>query len=447
MNPIATMKTINRRTFVQQSALAATFSITSGLRAASPNDKIVVGVMGLGGRGSFLTESFAKRPDVEIAWLCDPDQRRLTPARAMVERVQGRAPKVGQDFRRILEDTRVQVLINATPDHWHGLGTILACQAGKDVYVEKPLAHNAWEGRQMVEAARRYQRVVQVGTQSRSSPYAREAAEYVRSGKLGDIYLVRVFNMMQHAFQKPVPDQAAPETLDYDMWCGPAAKRPYNPRRYWLNYFEYSCGPIPGDLVHQLDLARFVLGDPASPTSVAHSGGIRSLTDGRDTPDTQLATFDYGKLTLMFESTLWTPYMKKVPMELRDRDQFANWPFEGTRIEICGTKGFMFLGRHGGGWQVFYENQQPSDSKYGRQGDKWHIENFLDCVRTRQRPNSDVEQVHYSTLLCHLANASFRVGNKQLAFDAKTEQFPENPAANAFLKRAYRSPWIVPEKV
>ena len=174
---------------------------------------------------------------------------------------------------------------------------------------------------------------------------------------------------------------------------------------------------------------------------------VRALTDGRDTPDTQWATFEYGKQTLILESCLWTPYMKKVPMELRDRDQFANWPFEGTRIELCGTKGFMYLGRHGGGWQVIMGDQKPIASKFGRQGDKWHIENFLECVRTRNRPNSDVAQGHASTMLCHLANASYRAGNKKLVFDAQTETFPGSPEANAFLKRTYRTPWAVPETV
>ena len=441
------MKTIRRREFVKQSAVVTAFTVAAGMRAASPNEKIVVGIMGLGGRGSFLADSFARRPDVELAWLCDPDKRRLAAAAPGLEKAQGRPSQVTQDFRHMLEDKRVEAVINATPDHWHALGTILACQAGKDVYVEKPLAHNAWEGRKMIEAARKYQRVVQVGTQTRSAPYVREAVDYVRSGKMGEIHLVRVFNMMQHAFQKPVPDQPAPAELDYEIWCGPAAKLPYNPRRWWLNYWEYSCGPIPGDAIHQLDLARLVLGDPAAPDTVVQSGGLRVLTDGRDTPDTQWATFEYGKQTLILESCLWTPYMKKVPMDLRDRDQFAHWPFEGTRIELCGTKGFMYLGRHGGGWQVFTEDQKPVASQFGRQGDQWHITNFLECVRTRRQPNSDVAQGHASTLLCHLANASYRAGNKKLVFEAQSETFPASPEANAFLGRAYRAPWAVPAKV
>lgn len=442
------MKSINRRQFVKQSmGVAAALAVAPDARSAPASEKILIGVMGLGGRGSYLAEAFAKRPDAEIAYLCDVDKRRSARAAQTIEKAQGRAPKQVQDFRRILEDRQVNVLINATPDHWHALGTILACQAGKDVYVEKPMCHNLWEGRKMIEAARKYQRVVQVGMQSRSAPYAKLAADYIKAGKLGDVYLVRVFNQMQHPIQKSGPDQPAPEALDYDLWCGPAAKLPYNPSRYWLNMAEYSCGPIPGDLVHQLDLARFALGDPAFPDTVVQAGGIFALRDGRDTPDTQFATYEYGPMTLMAESALWTPYMKKTPMEIRDLDQLPNWTFNSTKIEILGTKGFLFLGRHGDGWQVFNQDDQSIIASSPAQSDKEHQDNFMACVRSRQRPNADVGQGHYSAALCHLANISWKLGNKKLAFDPKTESFLGVPEANQLLKRTYRAPWIVPDVV
>jgi predicted dehydrogenase len=191
--------------------------------------------MGLGGRGTYLAESFAMRPDVEIAYLCDANTRRFARAREAVEEAQNRRPKLLQDFREMLDDRNVDAVVNATPDHWHGLGTIMACRAEKDVYVEKPMAHNVWEGRKMIEAARKYKRVVTVGMQTRSAPYTKKAKEYIQSGKLGDIYLVRVFNMMQHGKQSISPTQQVPEGFDYDMWCGPAPKVPYNPSRRWLN--------------------------------------------------------------------------------------------------------------------------------------------------------------------------------------------------------------------
>ena len=438
------MKSLNRREFVKGSiGAAATFAALSQGKAYAANNKVVMGVMGLGGRGTFLAEKFAQRPDTEVAYLCDANTRRFARAREAVEEAQDRKPKMIQDFRRILDDRNVDVLINATPDHWHGLGTIMACQAGKDVYVEKPLAHNIWEGRKMVEAARKYKRVVQVGMQSRSAPYVHKARQYIQSGKLGDVYLVRVFNMMQHRMQKDSPGQSVPEGFDYDMWCGPAPKRPYNPSRRWINQWEYSCGPIAGDAVHQLDLARYLINDIPYPKTVSHAGGVNSLRDRREIPDTQLATFEYGRLTLLMEAALWTPYMKKTPSGIRESDQFPNWPFSSTKVEILGTEGFMYFGRHGGGWQVYNAQGELAHSEYGRQADKEHQDNFLDCIRTRRRPNVDVEIGHLSVLLCHLANISYRVGNQRLVFDPQTESFTNCDQANKYLKRKYRKPWAL----
>ena len=442
------MNTITRRAFVKQTALAtATFPALARGRVLGAADRVRVGVMGVGGRGTFLAESFARRPDVEVAWLADADSRRLAPAGKAVESAQKKIPRLAQDFRRILEDKDVDAVVNATPDHWHALGSIMACQAGKDVYVEKPMAHNAWEGRKMIEAARKYARVVQVGMQTRSSAYAQKAAEIVKSGRLGEVYLARVFNMMQHGMSRATP-QAVPEGVDYELWCGPAAKSPDYLGYRWLNLYEYSCGPIPGDAIHQLDLARMLLGDPSAPKSVAATGAIYALKDGRDTPDTQLATFEYERFTLQFEATLWTPYMKKTPMEKRDKDLIPHWPFNGTRIDLFGSKGFMYVGRHGDGWQVFDENGALTETMPGRQGDKPHIENFLQCIRSRGKPAADAEQGHHSALLCHLANSACRMGNRSLAFDAQAEAFPDAPEANRFLRRAsYRKPWVVPDVV
>jgi predicted dehydrogenase len=197
--------------------------------------------------------------------------------------------------------------------------------------------------------------------------------------------------------------------------------------------------------VHQLDLARYLLSDPAPPRSVRHSGGILVLKDGRDTPDTQLAAFDYGSFRLMFEAALWTPYLTKTPMELRDQDRFPDWPFSGTRIELLGTRGFMYVGRHGDGWHAFDAKGVLVRSRYGRQGDKQHQDNFIECMRTRQRPNADVEIGHHSTLLCHMANVAWRAGDRMLEFDAESETFRNAPEANQYLKRTWRAPWVIPE--
>ncbi len=438
----------NRRDFLKTSVgTAAAWSVLPGGRVRGANERVVIGVMGLGGRGTYLAEAFARRSDAEIAWLCDADSRRFARARESVGELQDRQPRMVQDFRKVLDDKSVDVLINATPDHWHVPGSIMACQAGKDVFIEKPMSHNAWEGRQMIAAARKYNRIVQVGMQSRSAPYMRRAADYIRSGAIGEVYLVRVFNMMQHSKVGAAKDQEPPAGFDYDLWCGPAAMLPYNPSRRWLNYYEYSAGPIAGDAVHQIDLARLLLGDPAYPKTVVCAGGVNSLTDGRDCPDTQMATFEYGPLILTMEAALWAPYMKKTPGVVRDSDRFPDWPFSSTKIEVCGTKGFVYVGRHGGGWQAFDSNGELGRSEYGRQADKEHQDNFIDCIRTRKPANADAEQGHYSAMLCHLANISCRVGNRKLVWNADDETIVNDVDANRFLKRQYRSPWIVPEEV
>jgi predicted dehydrogenase len=442
------MRSVNRRDFLKSSlGTAAVLAVLPQRQSRAANEKVIIGLMGCGGRGRQVAQMFAGRSDVEIAYLCDPDNRRSAQAQKPIEQAQGQAPKIVQDFRRILDDANVDALINATPDHWHALGTIMACQAGKDVYVEKPMAHNVWEGRKMIEAARKYQRVVTVGMQTRSSPYAKDAAEQVRSGKLGDVHVVRVFNMMQHPVMKPGSVQPVPEGFDYDLWCGPAPKLPYNPSRAWLNQWEYSCGPIAGDAIHQLDFARMLIGDRPYPATVSHSGSIYSLKDGREMPDTQLALYDYGDLTLVFESALWTPYMKKIATHIRDNDLFPDWQFCATRIEVLGTKGFMYVGRHGGGWQIYDADNKVMDHRYGRQGDKWHQDNFIQCIRTRERTNADVEQGHYSALLCHMANISYLTGNRKLTLDPKTETFIDAPDANQHLKRTYREPWVIADQV
>jgi predicted dehydrogenase len=449
------MGSVNRREFLKSTlGTAAMVAMLPQRQSRAANEKVRIGLMGCGGRGTAVAQMFAGRSDAQIVYVCDPDNRRSARTKQTVEKAQGKPTQVVQDFRRMLDDKNVDALINATPDHWHALGTIMACQAGKDVYTEKPLSHNIWEGRKMIEAARKYQRVVQVGMQTRSSPYAPEGVEAIRSGKLGDIHAVRVFNVMQHGMMRAGSIQPVPEGFDYDLWCGPAPKLPYNPSRAWLNQWEYSCGPIPGDAIHQLDFARMLLGDLPCPTTVAHAGGVHALKDGREVPDTQFALYEFGPsansgqaLTLIMESALWMPYMKKIPIFIRDNDLFPDWQFCSTRIQIMGTKGYMVAGRHGGGWQIYDADDKVIDHRYGRQGDKWHQDDFIDCIRTRRRPNADVEQGHYSALLCHMANISYLVGNQKLTFDAKTETFVNAPEANKHLKRTYRQPWVIPDEV
>ncbi|MGO8818831.1 MAG: Gfo/Idh/MocA family protein, partial [Terriglobia bacterium] len=314
---------IDRRQFLDQgikSGLAAAIG-AAGPRAVAkpvaPNDKVVVGVMGVGGRGTQLTGFFADRPDVEIAYICDVNAKQLPGAVKVVEDKKGKTPRTVDDFRRILEDKSVDAMVCATPDHWHALATVLACQAGKDIYVEKPASHNIWEGRKMVEAARKYNRAVQVGMQNRSSSYCASAREMIQSGKLGSVHLVRVYNMLNRDPLVSVPDSAPPEGFDWDMWLGPGPQRPYNPKYFHRVFWDFNGGLMTDDGVHQLDLARAVMG-VSYPKAVHHTGGKLYFKDIAEVPDTTIATFEYDGLTLVFEETAWTPYMAKVPTNVRE---------------------------------------------------------------------------------------------------------------------------------
>jgi len=449
------MESINRRDFLKGSVGAATgLTVLSAGRSPAAENKVVMGIMGVGGRGRALLTSLVKRPDVKIKYICDADTRCYGPAAEIVIEGHDYKPKFVQDFRKILDDPEVDALVIATSDRWHALATIMACQAGKDVYVEKPLSLSIWDGRKMVEAARKYRRIVQVGTQSRSAPYTEKAAEYIRSGKLGDVHLARVFLMQESPPIHVAEPQPVPEGLDYDLWCGPSPMLPYRPGTWFWRLWDFYVGYIMADMVHQIDLARYLVGREY-PDTVCNAGGVYHFDDGRQQPDTQFATLEFGKLTMLLEASLWSPYMHRIVL-LRDQSRFPDWPFSATKLEICGTKGFMCFGRHGGGWQVFEGDSrireskavvsEPATLKFGSIIDA-HFEDFIDCIRARNKPKADVEEAHRSMILCHLANISYRVGNRKLRFDGASETLGDDAEANKYLKANYRKPWIIPEKV
>ena len=443
---------MNRRQFLKRSAVAvaAAGTATASLKAVGANERVVLGFMGIRGRGSYLMQEFAKRDDIEIRYLADPDTRMFKDRAKQVEAATGKAPQCVQDFRRMLDDKEVDGIVNATPDHWHAPGTIYACQAGKDVYVEKPTSHNIWESRKMVEAARKYQRVVQVGAQNRSAEYCYQAFEYAHSAAFGDIHFIRVLNSKQRGTIGKKPDMPTPEGVDYDMWLGPAPMRPFNENHFhyaWHWFWNYSGGDIINDGVHQMDIARWMI-DRTYPKSVTSAGGINFFEDDQETPDTHTANWDFDGITMAFEQTLWAPYMKKTPFEMRDTDNLPNWPFSGTRIEIYGTKQIMFLSRHGGGWECFGADGKSAMVQPGRfsPSNAAHQQNFIDCIRDRKQPNGDIEKLHHSTLLCHYANIAYRTG-RRLHIDPQTEGFVGDDEANALVKRTYREPWTIPEEV
>lgn len=455
---------LNRREFLSRSK-KTTLALGAGtvfLRdprsvAATPaNDKLVMALVGCGSRGNMVAEGFAQRDDCEMAYLCDVDTKLLEArAKGMASRQGGKSPKCVQDFRKMLDDKSVDAVVLATPPHWHALATIWCCQAGKDVYCEKPQSHNCWEGRQAIRAARKYNRIVQIGTQNRSAPYNWAAKRYLEEGKLGRVHLCRVFEQCYVSDFQWGPDTAAPDTLDWDMWNGPAPSRPYNPgiRAHWRHLWDYASGEMAWQGIHQIDLARWLCG-VRYPSSVYCSGGRFNMQQGAaQTPDTQVATFDFPepKMIMTYEQTLYTPYMLYSDPGIRNGDIFPHWPQSGTRIELYGEKGLMFVGRMGGGWQVFVrpKSRQPvvKDQLHGRFPDKDHQENFVQAVRTRQTPNADIEEGHLSMLLVHYASISCRLGGQKLVIDPKTEAIVDNAQAMALFKREYRAPWVVPEQV
>ncbi len=442
------MKSINRRKFLKGSIGAAAMTALSRKNIVGANDKVIIGIMGIGGRGCALLGHFVKRSDIKFKYICDADTRRYGRAADIVLEEHGYKPEFVQDFRKMLADPEVDAIINATPRHWHGLGTIMACQAGKDVYVEKPPTSSIWEGRKMVEAARKYKRIVQVGTQTSSAPYFNDAVEYIRSGKLGDIHIIRVFVMVGQGSRssRQITTEPIPEGFDYELWCGPARKLPYTSNyKSVISGWDWGSGTMTGDGIHQITLARVMIDKPY-PDTVHHAGGV-FRPGGRVTPDTQLATFEYDKTTLIIEAAPWTPFMKKTPMPMRAMDKFPNWLFSSMKIEVLGTEGIMFFGRHGAGWQAYDKDCEVMAFKHGREANEEHIENFINCIRSRKGPNADIEEGHISTLLCHLADISYRVGNQTLKFDSKTESFINNNEANKYLKGEYRKPWVIPDKV
>jgi predicted dehydrogenase len=415
------MTSPHRRDFLTSSAasLAALPALTAAGAAERPNEKIVLAVMGLHGRGKELLRGFSAFDDVEVAYLCDPDANVIPGALKEVGRRQKKEPKVEKDVRRVLEDRAVTALVVAAPDHWHAPATVWACQAGKHVYVEKPASHNLAEGRLMVQAARKYDRVVQLGTQRRSAGPTASAAEFVRSGKLGKVPFARTWIAGHRPSIGHKADAPVPEGVDYDLWLGPAPARPFNPNRFHYNWhwnWDYGTGELGNNGIHALDVARGVLGLDA-PLRVTCGGGKYFYDDDQQTPDTQVAAFDFPGTCLVWEHRIWS----KTGVE--------GEPFGVT---LYGEKGTLVFDRHG--WHVI-DGVAASDK--GDDGQRAHFRNFLDCAKDRRRPNADIEEGHKSTRLCHLGNIALRVG-RALRFDARTETVLDDQEANRLLARTYR---------
>ena len=448
---------MNRRDFTKL-GLGAGITVLAGSTAGitagqSANEKINLGFIGCGGRGRQLLGGFVKRNDVNVLYCCDPRNDRADQAlKIVVDSPRDQTPTKVKDMRIMLDDPKVDAVVCALPDHWHALASIWACQAGKDVYTEKPASHSGWEGQKMVDAARKYKRIVQHGTQNRSAPYNMAAKKYIEDGKLGRVHFVRVYNMKEWKNFKLAPEVEVPADLDWNDWLGPAPMRPYSPTilSAWHHLWDFSSGDMINDGIHQLDLARWLIGQDL-PKSAYCIGGRFDMAGDAETPDTQTAVYEFDDLTFTFELTLYTPYMLKTDPVVRESDMFPYWMQNATRIEIYGSDGLMVVGRHGGGWEVYDrpKDRRPvvKESMYGRFPDAEHQQNFLDCIRSRKRPNADIELGHRSTLLAHYATISYRLGGEKILVDPQDGTVVGNPAAKALYKRNYRKPFEVPAEV
>jgi predicted dehydrogenase len=436
------MSTINRREFL---GAAAATGISMGLgappaRARSANEKVVLGIMGVSrsnygksatiknrGRGAQLAMGFTGLPTAEIAYLCDVDQRHLDATMSEVAPKQARAPQAVRDFRKILDDKSVDALVIATPDHWHAPAAILACAAGKHVYVEKPCCHNPREGELLVAAARKHQRVVQHGTQRRSAASHIEAIEALRKGAIGKVLEARCYYLFHDRPSigrgKPAP---VPDTLDWSLWQGPAPEREFKDNYvpyHWHWFWHWGTSEMGNNGIHTLDVARWGLGVDA-PVQVSAVGGRLRYDDDQETPDTTNAVFKFAEGALItWEGRSWGG---KSPADV------------SQQVVFHGDQGTLAIS--GGDYAIYDPAGTEVAKGAGEVADAVHLQNFLDAVRGGAKPNAEIEEGFKSTLLSHLGNISYRTG-RTIAFDPKTRRILGDREAERHWSREYRAGW------
>jgi len=433
------MKPINRRQFIQNSAvLAGAVSITGApaVQAADANNRVIIGLIGPGGMGMSHLRSLAEQKDIAVAYVCDPDEKRMAAAASEAEKSFGRAPKSVKDMRRVFEDPAVDAVVIATPDHWHVPASLLALEAGKHVYVEKPCSHNVREGRLLVDAAERTKRVVQIGTQSRSSEPIRRAMERLHNGAIGEVLVAKAWNSQLRANIGHVQPAEPPAHLDYDLWLGPAPKVPYQSNLLhgsWRWFTAFGCGDAGNDGVHDIDIARWGLGVETHPNRMAALGGKYFFDDDQQFPDTQYVAFEYETNTkrkqLIYEQRIWSPYVQ-------EGHENGN--------AFYGTQGMMIFGKKDG-WQLFGPRNKLIEEMKGSLSVVPHQRNFFDCIRNGVSPNANAQTGHVSAALAHFANIATRLG-RTLRFDPASERFIGDGEADQLLRRSYREGhWAVPK--
>lgn len=439
------MTATNRRQFVKQSSLGiagtAVLAWGSNVQSGGANAKIVMGAIGCGGQGSGLARSFAGHKNARLAYVCDPDQSRAAHTAQEIAASGAQSPQVVSDFRRVLDDKTVDAVIVATPDHWHAPAAIMACDAGKHVYVEKPCSHNIREGRLLVEAARRNNRVVQHGTQNRSSRFMADAMQMLSEGVIGTVLVAKAWNIQRRRNIGHASASDPPSGVDYDMWVGPAPFVPFQSNRFhynWHWWYDFGTGDTGNDGVHEIDYARWGLGVQTHPSRVVALGGKYFHDDDQQFPDTQTAVFEYGdtdavgsKRQLIFEMRLWS----------------TNYPYNvDSGAEFYGTEGKMFVSKRGK-LEIWGQRNRRLEAKPKHRRELLdHHEDFLDAIATGRRPNADIEIGHLSATLCHLANIATRSGGS-LDFDPTTERIIDNDQADQLVGRSYREGhWAIPKE-
>ena len=448
---------IKRRDFVTRSAgvLATTSAATKigegfSILQGRPNETIRVAVVGVRGQGNAHIREYLRMENVEIAALCDIDNSVMARRSDEIEKASGKRPKGYVDLRKLLEDKSIDAISVATPNHWHSLMGIWACQAGKDVYLEKPCSHTYWEGRKVVEAARKYNRIVQHGTNSRGSVALREAMQKLEEGVIGDVYMARGLCFKWRDTIGKKVDAPVPEGVDYDLWLGPAPKRAFNPNRFHYNWhwnWDYGNGDIGNQGIHEMDIARWGLG-VTLPTKVMSMGAHYMFDDDQTTPNTQVATLEYDrkgkKVMLVFEVRHWMTNNEAGIGQRRDADGLVTDSNCIGNI-FYGSEGFMAIDGYTSYKTYLGKKQEPGPSR--REGGSTWV-NFIQAVRSRKREDlvADIEEGHLSSAAMHLANISYLTG-RSIDFDPVKEQIRNDAAANAMLRRTYRAPFVVPEKV
>ena len=411
--------------------------------AQSPNETVRVAVIGLGGRGGSHVNAWSRMKNVEVAAICDVDESHIGAKFKILEGRGSKKPTTYVDIRKLLESKDIDAVSIATPNHWHTLMTVWACQAGKDVYVEKPCSHNVFESQQIVAAARKYNRIVQQGSQSRSSPALKEAVQRLREGEFGEIYMTRGLCYKWRDTIGKTPVEPVPPGVDYDLWTGPAPLKPFTKNRFHYNWhwmWDTGNGDLGNQGIHEVDKCRWGLG-VTHPTKVTAIGGKFMFDDDQETPNTLSAAYEFdvnGKKKMMtFEVRHWISPHEAGIQEGKPGNTIGN--------QFYGSKGYLVMDNYNKYYSFLDRDQKPGPTATAPDT---HWQNFIDAVRSRKREdlNAEIEEGALSCNLVHLANISYRLG-RTIHWDSKKLECINDDDANKMLTRAYRSPFVVPKNV